>query len=465
MGILVSFSRLLFEAIVVTGAIVVILGLLPTDSVFPLFPIEPKAYETANFSANLDKWNNVLGDKADLLLKGHVFGPESLAIKGDYLYTGLSDGRIVEIDLENGDLRFVARLAPNTVDDCYDGIYYRVERCGRPLGMRFDNRGYLTVLDSFYGLWRMNATTGHKKQLGLQPNDKNIPGDLRGLYNDFVFDPVDQDVVYISISTRRWGLDMIPWALNEHENSGALVALNVRSGKATKLVDGIHMTNGVEVTADKQYLLFSECTGVRISKLNLAEVRKAIAAGSGSGLKKELFADGFPGEPDNIRLHDGNILVGIPFSRAKVSLLTDYVSSVPIVRKAVARLVWSTSKALEFVSDTFDLKHLLEETIFKLKSGSIFYDVIPKASAIVVLDGVTGKTKAMLGSESLTQFLRPLWTRRLVTSTSVPLRTSSSEDSRLSMPRNFWSKRDPLFQSFSFRVQGDTYHGITFCST
>lgn len=33
-----------------------------------------------------------------MYLKDNIIGPESLAIKGDRLFSGLADGRIVEID-------------------------------------------------------------------------------------------------------------------------------------------------------------------------------------------------------------------------------------------------------------------------------------------------------------------------------------------------------------------------------
>jgi len=118
MGLLSSFAYLLIESVFVTGALIVILGLLPTTTVFPSFPLEPVAYSLPNFTIHYDKWNDVLGTKATLLLQNEVAGPESLAIKDGLLYTGLNDGRLIEVDLSNGKIREVTRFSPDSVKDC-----------------------------------------------------------------------------------------------------------------------------------------------------------------------------------------------------------------------------------------------------------------------------------------------------------------------------------------------------------
>lgn len=35
--------------------------------------------------------------------------------------------------------------------------------CGRPLGMKFDADGYLLVVDTYSGLYRINVATGQLK--------------------------------------------------------------------------------------------------------------------------------------------------------------------------------------------------------------------------------------------------------------------------------------------------------------
>ena len=280
-----------------------------------------------------------------------------------------------------------------------DDVYYRLERCGRPLGLRFDNRGYLNVIDPYYGIFRVNATTGHKKSLGLAPNDKNLPAAWRGLYNDFVFDPTNQNIMYVTVSSTKWGLHEVPWSLNEHENSGLLLAVELRSGKVIKLADGLYFTNGVEVSADNKYLLYSQCTNYTISKIDLEAARKALSTNDVSKIIPEIFTENLPGEPDNIRLHDGNILVGIAIGRSKGTVyVKDYVTAFPVVRKAVGRLVYLTSVVLDFVRTTMWSHPAMEEVVFKLKSGHLFYSGLPTSSAVVVIDGTSGNLKTILGS-------------------------------------------------------------------
>lgn len=125
MGLLSTFAKLGFEAAIVTGALFAIIGYLPSSTVFVDFPLEPVAWKPHNYSLHLTKYTNVLGDHAERLLAGRVVGPESLAIKDDLLYTGLADGRLVEVDLQNGHIRDVTRFSPSSAKGC-GKIYYRL---------------------------------------------------------------------------------------------------------------------------------------------------------------------------------------------------------------------------------------------------------------------------------------------------------------------------------------------------
>lgn len=254
------------------------------------------------------------------------------------------------------------------------------------------------VIDSYFGLFRLNATTGHKKPLGLQPTDKNLPDEWRGLFNDYVADPTNENIVYVSVSSTRWTLEKVPWSLAEHENSGIVLALDLKTGKVTKLIDNFYFTNGIELSADGKFLLVSECSDYRITKISLEEIRKAISSSNTASLKKEVFAENLPGEPDNIRLHDGNILVGFAITRVGGPTLGDRAAGVPFLRKAVSRMVYLTYLAVDFVWANLWPHHALEEIVFKLKSGHVFYGSLPTNSAIGVLDGNTGEIKALLGS-------------------------------------------------------------------
>lgn len=217
--------------------------------------------------------------------------------------------------------------ATTTNNSCFadDNIYFRLVKCGRPLGLRFDPSGHLLVVDAFTGLWKVNVTTGIKKNLGPGEKDgSGQPSDLK-LFNDVIVDPANQDLVYISVSSAKWGLEQVPWSIVDHEGSGSLIALNMKTRKSVKLLDGLYFANGIEISSDGNHLLVSECTDWKISKVSLGSLRKLVAqtASSSAGsyvdgtklanydqlIKKEIFASNLPGEPDNIPLHSSNIYV------------------------------------------------------------------------------------------------------------------------------------------------------------
>ena len=105
------FSRLYktaFDIILYTLIFATILALLP-NHLFVNFPIEPKSYEIV-VPEKVDNWNNDLVDKSELLVKGVAIGPESLAIKDNFIYTGLADGRLVEINKKTLKTRDISRF-------------------------------------------------------------------------------------------------------------------------------------------------------------------------------------------------------------------------------------------------------------------------------------------------------------------------------------------------------------------
>lgn len=264
-----------------------------------------------------------------------------------------------------------------------DNIYFRLVKCGRPLGLRFDSSGHLLVVDAFTGLWKVNVTTGTKENLGPGEKDgSGQPSDLR-LFNDVVVDPVNPELVYMSVSSAKWGLEQVPWSILDHEGSGSLIALNTKSGRSVKLLTGLYFANGVEISSDGQYLLVSECTDWKISKVSLGSLRNLIAEVAsltgryvdgtkvpqhGQLVKKELFASQLPGEPDNIRLHNGNIYVGIAITRGRGYTALDHMARIPLLRSALARISYLSSLGVDYVRNWW-IHPGLEEVAFMLYSG------------------------------------------------------------------------------------------------
>lgn len=270
-------------------------------------------------------------------------------------------------------------------------------KCGRPLGVRFDPSGHLLVVDAYSGLWKVNVTTGSKKNLGPgQQDGSGQPSDLR-LFNDVIVDPVNQDLVYISVSSAKWGLEQVPWSILDHESSGSLIALNTNTGNSVKILHGLLFANGVEISSDGHHLLVSECTGWKISKVSLSGIRRLVSetdssrnggyvdqAGSSRNggyvdgtkrqnydllVKKETFASNLPGEPDNIRLHNGNIYVGIAITRAKGYTALDHMARIPVLRSAIARISYLSFLGVHYLRNNWWNHPGLEEVAFSFFSG------------------------------------------------------------------------------------------------
>lgn len=57
-----------------------------------------------------------------------------------------------------------------------DGIWQEY-KCGRPLGLKFDKKGNLYVVDTYYGIFKVNVATGEYKNIVniSKPIDGKIP--------------------------------------------------------------------------------------------------------------------------------------------------------------------------------------------------------------------------------------------------------------------------------------------------
>lgn len=93
--------------------------------------------------------------KATLLLKGKILGPESILVEGNTLYTGTWDAKILQI--VDGQIKKTIYLN-NPLSEC--ATFDSEPICGRPLGIRRLNKDLLVVADTYYGVYTVNVATG-----------------------------------------------------------------------------------------------------------------------------------------------------------------------------------------------------------------------------------------------------------------------------------------------------------------
>lgn len=107
--------KTIIDVIIFAVVLAAVLTLLP-NNVFPNLPISPTGYDVDHIPEKLDNWNNLLAQRSQYLLKDVIVGPESMAEKDQFIYTGLADGRLVEVDKHTLKLRDITRFG--TKSDC-----------------------------------------------------------------------------------------------------------------------------------------------------------------------------------------------------------------------------------------------------------------------------------------------------------------------------------------------------------
>lgn len=389
--------NLISRSLIVLLVAMLSINYLP-ETLFHDFPLEPKSVESVNFDSVIpQQWNTKLSDnQPEYIQLNNLLGPESIAVsKNGMLYTGLADGRIVEIDTtKNNKLRQLLKF--KTSKSCIDNIATKADECGRFLQLRFHN-DTLYALEANTGLYKIDIKTGTKTFVGPKISNKVV------LYNSFAFDTKETNLVYVTVSSTKWDLLKIMWIILERENSGQVLALDVKSGESVVLFDKLSTANGVDVDSKRDQLLFCESTIGRVNRVALGEVRSSFKSGKGSNkvasLTKNALIPLTPGFPDNINVEGDLAYIALPFVKQHGNELIDNLSTMPNVRKAIGRFIYGVGKLLEYVSVNFYPHPLLETAFSELKCGHFIYRLLQNdKSAVIEYNLATGSSK-ILGSD------------------------------------------------------------------
>ncbi len=204
--------------------------------------------------------------KADKLWQGKLGGPESTAIRNGYLYSGLTNGDVVRVPLDgSADPEVLANTG------------------GHPLGMKFDSSGNLIICDTEKGLVCLRPD-GEVSVLSdaVEGRDYNAVDDL---------DIAPDGKIYFSDLSSQYNLSDIDYAFMEDNPDGELICYDPATKSSSVVLDNMHLSNGVAVGPDGDYVLVNETLGFCITRLWL----KGPKAG-----QSEPFVPNLPGGPDNI---------------------------------------------------------------------------------------------------------------------------------------------------------------------
>lgn len=317
-----------------------------------LIDIEPVAYSIdlfKSFDGPLEH-NTILSDAEHLPIKIH--GPESLAVWKNKIYTGTFGGHVVRVDEDK--VVPIAKIGNGKCD-----ANSKLHECGRPLGIRFNSKGILYVVDAFHGLHMIDSVTAPNPkvtQLLSLSATKHLPGGQSAFLDDITVDEGagtdGGDVIYISDVSTKWDLTDCLHILLEHDTTGRLLKYDVNARKVTVVAGDFVLPNGVQITDSKDAVIVCEFANHRLMR--------TFIKGANTG-KTELFA-ALPGECDNVRRsanREETYWVAFGSVRnASNALLTDRLSDVPLLRKFLVRLFDLSGNVVESIGNLYNFEKL-----------------------------------------------------------------------------------------------------------
>lgn len=202
--------------------------------------------------------------KATKLFEDKIVGPESLALFEGKIVTGADDGYIYEVDGNN--LRPLVKLDGNC-----EGEPWNRTKCGRPLGMKFDSKGTLYVVEPDLGVFSIENIFENdpKISLILDIEETKVLGESSKFFDDLTIDEGQGlnggDVLYISdVSTK---FDFTEFVLIVGgSDTGRIIKYDINAKTIEKIADNLLLPKGLEITDDKNAILFTEYIARQVFK-------------------------------------------------------------------------------------------------------------------------------------------------------------------------------------------------------
>jgi len=270
---------LLFNSIIYTTSLVGILTLLPIDDnvTFTKYSVTPQNPLTGPFSLN-EKLSGI-----HKVFENQFKGPEAILYHNNTLYTSVHLGHVLKI-VDNQIIPIVK------FGKVCDG-FHEEHICGRPLGLSMDKNGFLYVADAYYGIFKVDMKS--KNQYGTMQQLVSMENEIDGfrpkIPNSVIV--ASDGAVYWTDSDRNFALfDGLYTVFTDA--TGRLLKYDQKTKMNTVLVKNIHFANGLEMSDDESFLIISETGRYRVLKYYL----KGPNAGN-----TEVFVDGLPGMPDNVK--------------------------------------------------------------------------------------------------------------------------------------------------------------------
>ncbi|KAK1303128.1 hypothetical protein QJS10_CPB11g02294 [Acorus calamus] len=321
-----------------------LLGLIYADP-FHLGPLgghdyRPVKHDFAPYKQVMNHWprdNQSRLRLGTLEFVDEIYGPESIDfdIDGRGPYTGLADGRIVRwmghgVGWETFALvssNWSERLCANGVESTTTKQHQYERLCGRPLGLRFNRvTGDLYIADAYHGLMMVSRMGGI-----ATPVSTHVEGKPILFANDL--DIHKNGSIFFTDTSMRYNRMNHFLILLEGEGTGRLLRYDPSTKTTHVVLRGLAFPNGVQISDDQKFLLFTETANYRQEKNQVVLMRYWLE-GPKRG-KVEVFAD-LPGFPDNVRSNGrGQFWVAIDCCRTRRA---EFFSNNPWLRSLYFKL-------------------------------------------------------------------------------------------------------------------------------
>lgn len=281
----------------------------------------------------------------------------------DQIYTGTFGGHVVRVDERKAVP--IAKIGNGKCD-----VASKLHECGRPLGLRFNSKGVLYVVDAYHGLHMIESVTSTNPkvtQLLSLSATKHLKGGESLFFDDITVDEgagIDGgDVIYISDVSTKWDLVRCINTLIEHDTTGRLLKYDIKSRTVTVVAKDFVFPNGVQITDNKEAVIVCEFGRQQLSR--------TFIRGPKAG-KTELFAE-LPGECDNIRRSANTDQETYWVAYASVRdasnpLWADRLAGMPLVRKFLVRFSYFVGSLIEDAGNLYNFERL-QSLGFSMKSG------------------------------------------------------------------------------------------------
>ncbi|KAK9942781.1 hypothetical protein M0R45_008429 [Rubus argutus] len=235
---------------------------------------KPVKHSIAPYKKVMERWprdNMSRLGLGKLEFEDEVFGPESLEFDALGLgpYTGLADGRVVRWMGPNVGWETFALVTANWSEQvCAKGNesttykqWKHEKKCGRPLGLRFDkDGGNLYIADAYYGL----LVVGPEGGLATPLSTHDVEGNPILFANDL--DIHTNGSIFFTDTSKRYNRVDHFLILLEGEATGRLLRYDPPTKTTHVVLDGLAFPNGLQLSHDQTFLLFTETTNCRLMK-------------------------------------------------------------------------------------------------------------------------------------------------------------------------------------------------------